>query len=461
MNLIYSQSRVSARGNVRADRYKRSFQRVSRRPLKKLTDSDLIGKSGVSLVSLRLSEIGFLFHETGSVEAGTDGFVEIRDPASGAMLSTVFRVQSKATRNGRAWQAESEDSFRFSCKERDIEDWVQSNVPVVLVCSDVARQVAYWKDVTAYFKEPANRENRQVHFSKATDRLDQAAGTALGAVAVPKSAGMHIPPPAKEEQLLSNLLPVIEHPKQIWVAPARVTQMWDVEDALREARVGVECFVRGQKLYSLRPFDEGVWAEVCDAEAAESFDAKDWAASEDPRKQHEFAELLRRALGEKVREAMAYDRKEKLFYFRAPKDLSDVKLPTGRRVFGAYRKRDGSIRYYRHLGFRCQFLRFEETWHLELNPEYRFTRDGVTVSKFQGESISKMKRLEHNDAVRQQVQALSAFLSQPPTLLTPAYGFLVFGDLLSFEVGFGFDEAAWTSQTIQTNEGTERLFGAA
>jgi hypothetical protein len=53
--------------------------------MKKLSNSDLIGKAGVSLVSL-LSEIGFLFHETGSVEAGTDGFVEVRDPASGKHL---------------------------------------------------------------------------------------------------------------------------------------------------------------------------------------------------------------------------------------------------------------------------------------------------------------------------------------------------------------------------------------
>jgi hypothetical protein len=38
---------------------------------KRITNSDLIGKAGVALVALRLSEMGFLFHETGSVEAGT------------------------------------------------------------------------------------------------------------------------------------------------------------------------------------------------------------------------------------------------------------------------------------------------------------------------------------------------------------------------------------------------------
>jgi hypothetical protein len=65
------------------------------------------------------------------------------------MLSTVFRVQSKATEYGRAWSAETETSFVFPCKERDISDWVASNVPVVLVCCDTKRQLAYWKDVTS------------------------------------------------------------------------------------------------------------------------------------------------------------------------------------------------------------------------------------------------------------------------------------------------------------------------
>jgi hypothetical protein len=428
--------------------------------MKKLSNSDLIGKSGVSLVSLRLSEIGFLFHETGSVEAGTDGFVEVRDPASGAMLSAVFRLQSKATRDGRAWLDETEKSFQFPCKERDIADWVASNVPVVLVCSDVARQIAYWKDVTTYFKEPAQRESRRVAFDKTADVLNHAAGAALAAVAVPKTAGMHIPPPAKKEELVSNLLPVIDYPDHVWVAPVRVGGMWDVEEILREANVGVECFVRGHRLYSFRPFEEPAWAEVCDTEAAERFDGREWAASDDAAKQHEFAELLRRALGEKVRESMAYDRKEKLFYFQAPADLSTVRLPTGRRVFRVYRKRDGSIRYCRHLGFRAQFLRLDGAWHLEINPEYRFTRDGHVVSKFQGEHVSKMKRLEHNDAVRQQVQAVAAFLNQPSTLLTPAYSFLAFGPLLKFDVGFGFKETAWAARDQREDEGMQ-LFDVA
>jgi Domain of unknown function (DUF4365) len=422
--------------------------------VKKLTNSDMIGKAGVSLVSLRLAEIGFLFHETGGVEAGTDGFVELRDPSSGTMLSTVFRVQSKATRNGRAWQRETESDFEYPCKERDIADWVASNVPVVLVCSDVARQIAFWKDVTTYFKSPERRAERRVIFDKSTDTFDHSAAAALAAVAIPRTAGLAIPPPARAEDLLSNLLPVIDHPQSLWVAPALMSEMWEVEDVLRDAGIGVECFVRGGQLYSFRQLDEPEWGQLCDTAAAERFESSEWADSDDPVRQHEFAELLRRALGEKVRESMDYDRREKLFYFRAPDDLSDVHLPSGRRVFGAYRKRDGGIRFYRHLGFRVQFLRLDGEWYLELNPDYRFTHDGHVVSKFQADNNAKMKRLERNDAVRQQIRALATFLNQPATLLTPDYRLLAFGELLRFTVEFGFDERAWLNRDQQGGDDT-------
>ena len=60
-------------------------------------------------------------------------------------------------------------------------------------------------------------------------------------------------------------------------------------------------------------------------------------------------------------------------------------------------------------------------------PEYRFTRDGHVVSKFHAENNAKIKRIERNDAVRQQIRALATFLHRPETLLTPDYRFLGFG----------------------------------
>ena len=425
---------------------------------KKITHSDMIGMAGVALVALRLSEMGFLFHETGSVEAGTDGFVEPRDPSSGEMLSTVLRLQSKATENGRAWNSETDQSFAFTCKEKDISDWVASNVPVVLVCSDTKRQVSYWKDVTSYFADPVRRQRRQVVFDKHADRFDRSAASALAAVAIPKTAGIFIPPPAQNERLVSNLLAVVAYPSHVWVAPALVTHMSDVEKTLRAARIGVECFLRSETLFSFRAFAEPAWSDLCDVEAAERIESSEWAESDDQTKQNEFAELLGRALGEKVREQIEYNRKDKLFYFRASEDLSPVRIGSGRRAFYAQLKRNGDgYSFCRHLGFRAQFLRLEGKWYIEINPQYRFTSDGDRRSKFEAEYISKLKRMQHNDAVRQEVQAIAAYLTEQPSLLTPDYRFLAFGELLEFDVPFGFDESAWRAEEDDST-GKTRLF---
>jgi hypothetical protein len=405
--------------------------------------------------------MGFLFHETGSVEAGTDGFVELRDRSSGDMLSAVFRVQSKATENGRAWTFETEASFAFNCKERDIGDWVASNVPVVLVCCDTKRQVAYWKDVTRYFADPARRQSRQVVFDKALDVFDPRAADALAGVAIPKTAGIYIPPRARNEQLVSNLITVVGHPKHVWVAPALVTHMRDVEEVLRPAGIGVECFLRGERLVSFRPFDESEWSELCDIDAVDRVAASEWAESDDPVKQHEFAELLRRALGEKVRESINYHRKDRLFYWRAGKDLSDVRLPGGRCVFRVYRKKNSDeIKYCRHFGFRAQFLCLDGSWYLEVNPQYRFTSDGHRPAKYEADNISGLKRMQHNDSVRQEIQAVAAFLNQSATLLTPEHHLITFGELLRFEVEFGFDEGTWRARA-NDEPGGMRLFDAA
>ena len=426
---------------------------------KRITNSELIGQAGVALMKLRLSEMGFVFHETGSLEAGTDGFVELRDRESGDMLSTVLRVQSKATENGRAWRFDTETTFAFPCRDKDIDDWVSSNVPVIVVVSDTKQQLSFWKDATSYFRDPAHRQARRIVFDKMLDKFDAGAAAAIADRAVPRSAGIYLPPAARVEALVTNLLEVTDYPSYVWVAPAIQTDMWVVEDILRRAGVGVECFVRGGQLYSLRRFEEPAWSEVCEVEGAECHDAGDWASSNDAVKQHEFAELLRRALGEKVRDEIDYDRKEKLFYFRAGKNLADVRIGS-RRVFRAYRKKDGGIKFCRHSGFRARFLRLEGTWYLELNPRYRFTADGQRLAKYRAEKAAKAKSFERNSAVRQQVQSLASYLAQQPTLLTPAYGFISFGELLRFEVPFGFDESDWQARAAATDD-DERLWDAA
>ena len=424
---------------------------------KKITESDIIGAKGVALVARRVADMGFLWYPTGGVEPGTDGFVEIRDPASGEMVASVVKVQSKATKGGRSWQRKTSDSFEYVCKEKDISYWLSGNVPVVLVCSDIETDEACWKLVSEYFRDPANRASRRVVFDRQRDRFDQPAAKVLMEIAVPKNAGVYLPPPARAEELASNLLAVMSFAPWIYVGPAQCPSMKSLHEELRRHKAGHECFLRGGSLISFRPLDGSPWTRVCDTYAVERFSSSEWADSHNPVKQREFVELLNRALAAKVHKQMAFDRKRGIYYFKAPEDLAEVKLAR-RRVFAEYRTRDGErVKFYRHSAFRGRFVQFDGSWYLEITPEYLFTCDGKRVSRYQPEYVKTIKLAEKNDAVRQQVAAIARYLSQPPTLLDEAYPFLEFGELVSFQVDFGFDDSEWGS-ACGDDGGDQKLF---
>ena len=53
---------------------------------KTITNAQMIGSQGESFVSERANAMGFLFTRHGPLEAGIDGFLEIRDPKSGTPM---------------------------------------------------------------------------------------------------------------------------------------------------------------------------------------------------------------------------------------------------------------------------------------------------------------------------------------------------------------------------------------
>tara|TARA_R110000772_G_scaffold122428_1_gene228657 strand:- start:795 stop:1040 length:246 start_codon:yes stop_codon:yes gene_type:complete len=76
---------------------------------KKIGNNDIIGERGVTAVRSLVLEMGFVLYETGGVEAGIDGFIEIRDKESGEVSNLILQVQCKATE--RKLPADSDTEF--------------------------------------------------------------------------------------------------------------------------------------------------------------------------------------------------------------------------------------------------------------------------------------------------------------------------------------------------------------
>ena len=106
---------------------------------KKISNSDMIGKRGVTLIDSIVGEIGFLWHPTG-LEAGIDGYIEIRDVQTGEVTNNIIQVQSKAT--DKDFDRETTDTFEYYCQQKDINYWLNGNAPVILVRSRPSRSAA-------------------------------------------------------------------------------------------------------------------------------------------------------------------------------------------------------------------------------------------------------------------------------------------------------------------------------
>lgn len=85
---------------------------------KRIHKSSITGQKGVNLIERVVLGMGFLWYPTGGLEAGIDGFIEIRDSATGEVTNSVLQVQSKAGPS--FFQAETETSLVFRCDENDL-----------------------------------------------------------------------------------------------------------------------------------------------------------------------------------------------------------------------------------------------------------------------------------------------------------------------------------------------------
>src|SRR5688572_24158684 len=100
---------------------------------KKIASTTLLGERGVNLIAGLVMEMGLVWYPTGTVEAGIDGHIELRDAATGEVHNVVIGVQSKAT--DRPFANEDGTGFDYYCDPRDLEYWLKGNLPVILVVS--------------------------------------------------------------------------------------------------------------------------------------------------------------------------------------------------------------------------------------------------------------------------------------------------------------------------------------
>jgi hypothetical protein len=203
---------------------------VPPRRRKKVAPQMLIGEGGVSIIARRVNQMGFLYHDR-RVDHGIDGEIELV-AADGTPLNCVVLVQSKASNRRQAF--ETADSFQWTADSADLDYWLGGNAPVIVVLSRPADDLAWWFDVRAEFSDPRRRAERTVTINKHTQSFDKTAAPEIMRLAVPRDRGIFLPPPPKKELLTTNLLPVVDWPDTVNVAPAAVSDYAEGWQRLKE-----------------------------------------------------------------------------------------------------------------------------------------------------------------------------------------------------------------------------------
>ncbi|MFD5133988.1 DUF4365 domain-containing protein [Streptomyces olindensis] len=225
--------------------------------MKKIGKSSHIGDSGIALIHQVVNRMGFVWHErTGTLDAGIDGEIELRDPSTGEVANRLILVQSKAS--DRPFPGESDRGFHYPCRQADVDYWMSADNPVLLVCSHPQTGEAWWVHVQAWFADPARRASGRVDFDKGTQRFDQDVAGRLLTVADPHGRA-HVPVAEHREEVLTTNLLRVTLPSLIYRARTTYTNPKDVIAQQRDSAdsdVRRDFILRSGRIYSWLPPEE-------------------------------------------------------------------------------------------------------------------------------------------------------------------------------------------------------------
>ncbi len=416
---------------------------------KRIPQSALVGQGGVNLLEKVMADIGYVWRPLQLMDSGIDGYIEIRDPATGDMSLRQLAVQSKAY-DKRPFDAETESVFTYMPSETDLNYWLGGNLPVILVLSRPNTGELYWVSINEYYKDLNKLKQRKIVFDKTAHRLTKDSAVALATLALPKHLGLYSAPVPKTETLVTNLLPVVFYPPRLYLAQTTFRKRHEVWKRLRELGfddVGPEWLLKSGFIYSFHDLREEPWPEICDAGSVDDFETQEWAEADDLDKKNEFIELIENCLDELLyHRYVSYHEMLKCHYFEANEGLKnriEGNDETGRaRTVVQNMTKDANYPCYRHYALQSTFVRYDSTWYLELVPTYIFTKNGRNPNDFHAKLLKGIKRLERHGAVSHLNRFWESFLSTKH-LFFDTYPLLKFGGLTTLTLDVGIEEKVW------------------
>ncbi|MBK1884410.1 toll/interleukin-1 receptor domain-containing protein [Luteolibacter pohnpeiensis] len=213
-------------------------------------------------------------------------------------------------------------------------------------------------------------------------RLPPLAGNGPAMVPRPSQPEMSWHPDSIAEFIFSNLLTVVDMPKQIWTAntPFREDLKKDIWEQVEDSQAFI---LRSGKLYTfanLNDADESL-RKVIDCSTIKADSRNDWFL--DPDRERWLVALLNSCLSRSLRKKrIRTDGKGRFYFIPSPGGNDRVwNMPTGkgRTVAKRIRPKGSVSEFWVHHGSRVRFRLLGQKVFLLIVPLYLFTEDGYTA----------------------------------------------------------------------------------
>lgn len=422
----------------------------------KLSKQQNTGHRGEAFVEKVVSDAGHIWNAR-LRDFGIDGQIDFVN-ADGQVTGSHVYVQVKGTEHASMTQ---DGRISFMPSKDHVDHWMRCDRPVVLVVVDVQQDRAWFKRVDDWYRDSTRRSSRAVVFDTETERFDRDSVHRLVTAALP--AGQMIPRLGGGETLESNLLQVTSFAPFLYTArtPCRRADAWERMRANNAFESGFH--IAHGKIHSLRPIDASPLAVLCDGPVTAD-PTSEWAHSADPDQRRVFVALLNYTLRAMHHPRLVWHHKKHVVYFQAPPAMRRVRVKgnrprsRGTSFFTPYFATDDAtkVRFCRHHAADLRFREWDGTWYLEINPTYHFTIDGRRDSLYDEDYVSRIKRLERNQAVLRLVRAWADLLSGgEDDLFAEADRRIEFGELLTVEADVSILEDLWFESPAHTATETD------
>ena len=243
--------------------------------------------------------------------------------------------------------------------------------------------------------------------------------------------------------LVSNLIEVTP-PSNLYVAELCINEEETIATAKRDLNytgrhpnkdllvrlalqlAGLDCHgwvVFENRIFTFYDMDrEPAFRRIVDSGSIEELMTEDISQHELMEYQNLFKYLMKGTLRDQLLAfKVNWNKQQNQFYFLPDDKETDQrreawvgKKLSRRRVFEKkYKTKDPTkLAFFKHLAFDISFLDVDSKWYATITPSWYYTWNLYKRNRFHDDLLSKQKRLEHNNSVRDQVRFVGYFLAK-------------------------------------------------